>query len=50
MSAEETLCVCGHPLRAHEHHRSGTECVQCAPGACPRYRRWTWWRRLTRRG
>ncbi|MBA8792651.1 hypothetical protein FHX74_000245 [Friedmanniella endophytica] len=29
---------CGHPWRAHEHFRRGTECSLCAPGDCPAFR------------
>ena len=31
------LCLCGHPLSAHQHYRRATECSLC-PG-CPRWRR-----------
>jgi hypothetical protein len=45
MTAPDALCVCGHPLRAHEHLRRGTECAVCGPDTCPRFRRRRWWRR-----
>lgn len=46
MRAEK--CQCGHERAAHEHYRSGTECAQCPPGACPRYKgpRLSWWRKV----
>jgi hypothetical protein len=28
-------CTCGHPGRAHEHYRRGSDCALCA---CPRFR------------
>lgn len=31
------LCLCGHPLSAHQHYRRATECSLC-PG-CPRWQR-----------
>jgi hypothetical protein len=47
MATETGLCVCGHPYRAHEHYRPGTECVLCDAGQCRRFRSATpWWRRL----
>ncbi|MCU7727371.1 hypothetical protein ODJ79_26875 [Actinoplanes sp. KI2] len=48
MKAEDAVCVCGHPRAAHEHHRRGTDCALCDPGACVRFRRGSWWRRLAR--
>jgi hypothetical protein len=39
-------CVCGHDRDAHEHLRPGSQCSQCAPGGCVRYRRATLLRRL----
>jgi hypothetical protein len=41
-TADDAYCVCGHPHRAHEHMREGTDCGLCD---CPRYRRRRWWRR-----
>jgi len=38
-SAAEQLCVCGHPRKAHEHYRPGTDCSLCVPGVCDRFRR-----------
>jgi len=49
MKAEDAVCVCGHPHRAHEHHRRGTECALCGPEVCARFRRESWWRRLAPR-
>ena len=40
------MCVCGHGVTAHEHYRPGSECVSCAPGACPQFRADFWWRHL----
>lgn len=31
-------CVCGHAIDAHEHYRSGTDCSQCPPRACLKFR------------
>jgi hypothetical protein len=45
VTAPDALCVCGHPMRAHEHLRRGTECAICGPDTCPRFRRRRWWRR-----
>jgi hypothetical protein len=28
-------CRCGHPDRAHEHYRRGTDCALCA---CPKFK------------
>ncbi len=35
---DEVRCVCGHPLEAHEHYRSGTDCSLCGGRSCPRFR------------
>ncbi|RHW22795.1 hypothetical protein D0Z08_31120 [Nocardioides immobilis] len=35
----DDLCVCGHPRKAHEHLRRGTDCSLCRAGECPRFRR-----------
>lgn len=29
-------CSCGHPRRAHEHYRRGSDCAMCG---CRRFRR-----------
>ncbi len=28
-------CRCGHPDKAHEHYRRGTDCALCA---CPKFK------------
>jgi hypothetical protein len=48
VTSAEALCVCGHPFRAHEHLRHGTDCTLCGPERCPRFRRRRWWRRTGR--
>ncbi|MEV6343647.1 hypothetical protein [Actinoplanes sp. NPDC051851] len=48
MTMDDVLCLCGHPRRAHDHYRPGSECSACPAGECPRFRRATWWRRLLR--
>ncbi|KAA1425826.1 hypothetical protein F0U47_15870 [Nocardioides antri] len=35
----DDLCVCGHPRKAHEHLRRGTDCALCPAGGCSRFRR-----------
>jgi hypothetical protein len=45
--AKRDICRCGHEHTAHEHYRSGTECSQCPPNVCRRFRaRRGWLRRL----
>jgi hypothetical protein len=44
---EAELCVCGHPRRAHEHYRAGSDCSLCEHAGCPRFRPATrWWQRI----
>src|SRR4051812_38133526 len=33
-SSARGTCLCGHPKKAHEHYRRGTDCALCD---CPRY-------------
>ena len=44
-SADDALCVCGHPRRAHQHLRRGTDCAFCGAEACGRFRPRRWWHR-----
>ena len=44
MISADAPCVCGHPYRAHEHLRRGSDCALCGAEVCPRFRRRRWWR------
>jgi hypothetical protein len=45
MADKASQCGCGHPYVAHEHYRTGTECVMCEPNKCPKFRPRRWWQR-----
>ena len=40
-------CTCGHDRESHQHHRSGSDCVECPAGVCNRFRATSRLKRMT---
>jgi hypothetical protein len=38
MKQIDQMCICGHRVGSHEHHRTGSDCALCPSGTCARFR------------